>query len=219
MSESFNIAAKLRTDTGKGASRRLRHAGKVPAIVYGAEKEPTMISLKHDDIFHASQDEAFFSHILTLEFGDVSEKVIIKDMQRHPAKVQITHADFLRISESQSLHVNVPLHFNNEEVAPGVKEGGLISHLMAEVEITCLPKDLPEFLVVDMANLQLGATIHLSDIELPEDVTIVALTHGEEHDQPVASIHIPRGEKLIEEGEGEGEGESEEGEAEAGEAE
>lgn len=217
MSASFNIAAEARTDTGKGASRRLRYANRVPGIVYGAGKEPTMISLKHDDIFHASQDEAFFSHILTLDFDGSAEKVIIKDMQRHPAKVQITHVDFLRISESQALHVNVPLHFLNEDIAPGVKEGGLVSHLMTEVEVTCLPKDLPEFINLDMANLELGATVHLTDIEMPEGVTIVALTHGEEHDQPVASIHIPRGEKI--EAEAEAEIVAEAGEAEKGEAE
>ena len=216
MSASFNIAAEMRTDAGKGASRRLRRMGKVPAIVYGSEKEPAMISLKHDDIFHAAEDEAFFSHILILDMGDNTEKVIIKDMQRHPAKIQITHVDFMRINEAQALHVNVPLHFINEEIAPGVKEGGLISHLMTEVEITCLPKDLPEFINVDMANLELGATVHLSDLELPEGITLIAMTHGEAHDQPVANIHMPRGEKIEEEAE---EGEAGAGEAEAGEAE
>ncbi len=215
MSASFTIAAKTRTDTGKGASRRLRRAGHVPAIVYGAEKGPVMISLRHDDIFHACEDEAFFSHILTLELGDIAEKVIIKDMQRHPAKIKITHVDFLRVNEAQSLNVNVPLHFLNEDIAPGVKAGGLVSHLMTEVEISCLPKNLPEFVNVDLATLELGDTVHLSDIELPEGATIVALTHGDEHDQPVASIHLPRGEKVDEEDESqEQEGEPEEGETE-----
>ncbi len=198
MSATFTLAAELRTDTGKGASRRLRHASRVPAIIYGAGKEPTMLTFRHDDIFHACEDEAFFSHILTINVDGQSEKVIIKDMQRHPAKIQIMHADFQRIDANHALHVNVPLHFLNEDVCVGVKGGGLVSHLITELEISCLADDLPEFIEVDMSNLDTGDSIHLSDIKLPKGVSSVILMQGEGHDQAVASIHMPRGEKVEE---------------------
>ena len=198
MSATFTLAAELRTDTGKGASRRLRHESRVPAIIYGTDKEPTMLTFKHDDIFHACEDEAFFSHILNIEYDGKSEQVIIKDMQRHPAKVQIMHADFQRIDAAHALHVNVPLHFLNEENCVGVKAGGLVSHLMTELEISCLPANLPEFIEVDMAALDVGDSIHLTDIKLPEDVSSTILMQGEGHDQAVAAIHMPRGEKLDE---------------------
>jgi len=216
MSATFTLAAELRTDTGKGASRRLRHAGRVPAIIYGLDKEPAMLTFRHDDIFHACADEAFFSHILNIEYDGNSEQVIIKDMQRHPAKIQITHADFQRIDAAQTLHVNVPLHFLNEEDCVGVKGGGIVSHMMTEIEISCLPGDLPEYIEVDMIELDTGDSVHLSDIKLPEGVSSVALMQGEGHDQAVAAIHVPRGEAVEEEveaegeAEGEGEGESEE---------
>jgi large subunit ribosomal protein L25 len=195
MSATFTLAAELRTDTGKGASRRLRYAGRTPAIIYGADKEPTMLTFRHDDLVHACEDEAFFSHILTIKYDGKSEKVIIKDMQRHPAKVQIMHADFQRIDAAHALHVNVPLHFINEESCLGVKAGGLVSHLMTEIEITCLPGDLPEYIEVDMAGIDTGDSVHISDLILPEGVSSVVLSQGEEYDQPVASIHMPRGEK------------------------
>lgn len=206
MSTDFVVKAELRNDSGKGASRRLRHQGKVPAVMYGAGKEPTMLTVAHNEILHSVEDEAFFSHILTVEYDGKSEKVILKDMQRHPAKVQIMHMDFLRIDESHALHVHVPLHFINEDSAPGVKMGGNVSHLMSDIEISCLPKDLPEFIEVDLANLDVGNSIHLSEIALPEGLTIIALTHGEDHDLPVASINMPRGAK---------EGDEEEAESEA----
>ncbi len=198
MSATFTLAAELRTDTGKGASRRLRHANRIPAIIYGAGKEPAMITFRHDDVVHACADEAFFSHILTLEFDGKSEQVIIKDMQRHPAKLQIMHADFQRIDAAQKLHVNVPLHFINEEDCPGVKGGGIISHVITELEIACLPKDLPEYIEIDMANLDLNESVHLSEIQLPEGVNSLAAV-DEEHDQPVATVVLPRGETADEE--------------------
>ncbi len=211
MSTTFTLAAELRTDTGKGASRRLRHASKVPAIIYGADKEPTMLTIRHDDILHAVEDEAFFSHILKLEIKDGdTEKVIIKDLQRHPAKVQIMHADFQRFDATQSLHVNVPLHFINEDICAGVKAGGLIAHLMAEIEVSCLAKDLPEYIEVDMSDLDSGESIQLSDLKLPEGVTSVVMSQGEGHDQAIASIHTPRGEKSEDDIEEEGESEAEE---------
>ena len=199
MSATFTLAAELRTDTGKGASRRLRYANRVPAIIYGLDKEPAMLTFRHDDILHACEDEAFFSHILNIEYDGQSEQVIIKDMQRHPARLQIMHADFQRIDATHALHVNVPLHFLNEESSVGVKGGGLVSHLMTELEVSCLPADLPEFIEIDMSALDVGDSIHLTDITLPEGVSSVILTQGEGHDQAVASIHMPRGEKIEEE--------------------
>jgi large subunit ribosomal protein L25 len=199
MSATYTLAAELRTDTGKGASRRLRHANRIPAIIYGLDQEPEMLTFRHDDIVHACEDEAFFSHILNIEYDGQSEKVIIKDMQRHPAKIQIMHVDFQRIDATHALHVHVPLHFINEEFCEGIKEGGLISHLMTELEISCLPEHLPEFIEVDMAHLNVGESIHLTDIKLPEAISSILLMQGEGHDQAIASIHMPRGDKPIEE--------------------
>lgn len=195
MSQDFNINAQIRTDNGKGASRRLRLQGRIPAIVYGAEKEPQMISLLHDEILHATEDEAFFAHILNLDVDGNKEKVIVKDLQRHPAKVQIMHIDFQRINESKALHVHVPLHFINEEKSKGVKAGGIVTHLLTEIEITCLPANLPEFIEVNIADLEVGGSIHLSDLAMPEGVTNFALTQGEDHDLSVCNISLPRGEK------------------------
>jgi len=199
MSATFTLNGELRTDTGKGASRRLRQASRVPAIIYGLGKEPTMLTFRHDDIMHASEDEAFFAHILTIEMGGQSEQVIIKDMQRHPAKKQIMHADFQRIDATQALHVNVPLHFINEEDSVGVKAGGIVSHVMTELEVSCLPKDLPEYIEIDMIDIAVGESVHLSDIKLPEGVSSLVAVEDEEHNQPVATIVIPRGEKEVEE--------------------
>ncbi|HHA18479.1 MAG TPA: 50S ribosomal protein L25/general stress protein Ctc, partial [Methylophaga sp.] len=178
MSSNFTLAAELRSDTGKGASRRLRHADVVPAIIYGADKEPAMITIKHKDLAYACEDEAFFSHILSMEVNGKAEQVIIKDMQRHPAKLQIMHADFLRVDAKHALHVNVPLHFLNEEGCVGVKEGGIVSHVMTELEVSCLPADLPEFIEVDMANIAVGESVHLTELILPEGVSSLILMQG-----------------------------------------
>jgi large subunit ribosomal protein L25 len=210
MSATFTLAAELRTDKGKGASRRLRHANRVPAIIYGADKEPTMLTFGHNELNHACEDEAFFSHILTIDVAGQTEKVIIKDMQRHPSKIQIMHADFQRINESEALHVNVPLHFINEENSLGVKAGGIVSHVITELEISCLPKDLPEFIEVDMSNLNVGESVHMSELQLPEGVSRLAAIKVDEQDQPVATVVIPRGEK---EDEGDVDGEEPETEA------
>jgi len=195
MSSDFTLAAELKTDTGKGASRRLRHQGKIPGILYGGDKDATMITLAHNKFVHAIEDEAFFSHVLTVDVEGTKEKVILKDMHRHPAQDLIMHVDFQRIDENKALHVHVPLHFLNEEIAPGVKMGGIVSHLKTEVEVSCLPKDLPEYIEVDIETLELNDSVHLSDLVLPEGVTILELIHGEDHDLPVASITMPRGEK------------------------
>ena len=191
----FVLTAELRDDMGKGASRRLRRTGKVPAIMYGAGKEPTSISLNHNELVHQASTEAFFSHILTIKLDGKDESAIIKDMQRHPGRPLILHIDLQRVSATENIRVHVPLHFTNEATAPGVREGGMVSHNVTEVEVQCLPKDLPEFIEVDLGNLDLNGIVHLSDIQLPSGVELVELLHGASHDQAVASIHLPRAAK------------------------
>lgn len=191
----FELDVSVRTDTGKGASRRLRRLhNAVPAVLYGAEKEPVPLTIDHDAILHATENEAFFSHIITLNLGKKKERAVIKDLQRHPARPVILHADFLRVSEGSTIQVRVPLHFVNEEKCVGVKTGGgRILKSMTEIEVTCLPKDLPEYIEVDMLEVELGHTVHLSDISLPEGVSSVALSHGKESDHSVATVQPPRG--------------------------
>jgi len=204
----FVLNAQSRADAGKGASRRLRKSNGVPAIIYGGKSAPANISLIHDDILHATENEAFFTSILTLNVEGTSESVIIKDLQRHPAKPRIMHADFQRVSADQEIHVKVPLHFINEETCHGVKmQGGRITHTMTELEITCLPKDLPEFLEVDLKDLESGQSLHISDVKMPKGVESVALSHGEEHDLPVASVIPPKGGAASDEESAEGEAE------------
>lgn len=189
----FEIEAELRQDEGKGASRRLRHADKVPAVVYGAGESAVSLTLDHSKTMNALSHEAFYSHILTLKIAGKPEKVILKSVQRVPAKPRIAHIDFLRIKADQKLHMHVPLHFTGEEKCPGVKAGGSISHVMSDVEIACLPDNLPEFIEVNVSNLELDNTLHLSEITLPKGVELVALAHGVEgHDLPVVTVHIPR---------------------------
>ena len=193
MSNSFIVNVELRTDKGKGASRRLRRLeDKIPGIVYGGGKDPQPLSLVHKDIIKHLEDEAFYSHILTLKAGSKTEKVILKDLQRHPYKQKITHMDFMRISANQKLHTSVPLHFINEAECPGVKEGGVINHSYTTVEVSCLPKNLPEFIEVDMADVEMDQIIHLTDIKLPKGVELVELSHGDDHDQAIATIHKAR---------------------------
>jgi len=192
MSTDFVLNAELRADMGKGASRRLRQTGKVPAIMYGAGKEPTSIMFEHNELAHHIENEAFFSHILTVNLDGGSEKAIVKDLQRHPSRPLLLHMDLQRVSATEKIRVHVPLHFINEESSPGVKEGGMMSHSINEVEVHCLPGSLPEFLEADLGNLELNAIFHLSDIKLPEGVELVELTHGAGHDQAVASVHVTR---------------------------
>ncbi len=193
MSVEFVVDAELRNDAGKGASRRLRHAGKIPAIIYGRDKAPQSLALGHHAMFHHTENEAFFSHILVINIDGQSEKAILKDMQWHPSKQQIMHMDFQRVDENHAIRVHVPLHFMGEDVAPGIKEGGLASHLMTSVEVSCLPAKLPEFIEVDISALDLGASIHLSELTLPEGVELIELSHGIEHDLPVVSVQKTRG--------------------------
>ncbi len=189
----FVLEATARANVGKGASRRLRHQDAFPAIVYGADKAPTNISIQHHHMMHAVENEAFFASIVTLQVDGADESVIIKALQRHPAKPRIMHADFQRVSADKVVHIKIPLHFINEANAVGVKTGGgLVSHLVTELEISCLPKDLPEFIEVDILNVGLGESLHISDLKLPPGVTSISLSHGEHGDLAVVAVHAPK---------------------------
>jgi large subunit ribosomal protein L25 len=202
--EDFTVNATIREDNGKGASRRLRRLeGLMPAIVYGGKKKPVNITIPHKDIIKHLENEAFYSHIITLNIGDKSESVILKDLQRHPAKAIVMHADFLRVSKTKKFNTKVPLHFINEDTCVGVKmQGGTVSHNATELEISCLPANLPEFIEVDLAEVEAGQIVHISDLKLPKGVTSIALSHGTDHDHPVATIAKKKGEE-VEEAEGE----------------
>jgi large subunit ribosomal protein L25 len=195
MTTNFTLAAKARTDAGKGASRRLRRlAGELPGIVYGGTKAPQNISLSHKELSKALEDEAFYSHIITLSVDGTAEKVVLKDLQRHPAKATLLHADFQRVDETHTITMRVPLHFINQEKCVGVRlEGGAVSHSISEIEVRCLPQNLPEFIEVDVADLHVGDLIHISQLKLPAGVESVELSHGEGHDHAVVSVHLPRG--------------------------
>ena len=202
MSANFIVNAELRTDQGKGASRRLRRTGRFPGILYGAHKEPTMISLSHNEMVRHLEDEAFYSNLLTLDLGGSQETVVLKDLQRHPAKPFIMHVDFQRIQADEKIRLHVPLHFINEAKCPGVKAGGKVSHQLTDVEITCLPKDLPEFIEVDMAEMNVGDALHLSELKLPAGVEYPS---SEGEDYIVVNIHTGHaGEEEEEGGEGTG---------------
>jgi large subunit ribosomal protein L25 len=186
MATMHEIKATNRTDQGKGASRRLRHTAKIPAIVYGAHQAPVSIQLEHNDVLLASQHEWFYSAILDLNLEGATQKVLLRDMQRHPYKAQIMHVDFQRVSENEAIRLSVPLHFLNQESSPAGKTSGVvIMHELNEVEISCLPKNLPEFIEVDLSTLAEGDILHLSDLKLPEGVEIPELKLGKEHDVAV----------------------------------
>ena len=221
MAISFELNAEPRSDLGKGASRRLRRAGKVPAIIYGGNKDPEALTLSHNEVLRNLENEAFYSHILTIKSGANETQAILRDLQRHPSKAVIMHMDLQRVSATETLRTSVPIHIVGEEVAPGVKAGGLVSHDLTEVEVECFPKDLPEYIEVDIAALEVGDSIHLSALQVPEGVTLTELARGEDHDASVVSIHVKRVAEEIEEeapaaetgetgeeAKGEGEGES-----------
>jgi large subunit ribosomal protein L25 len=214
MSDQFELHAEVREDLGKGASRRLRRlADLVPAIIYGGDKDPQPLSLVRKDLEKALENEAFYSHVLTINVGKDKQKAILKDLQRHPAKDSVMHADFMRVNENKPIKVHVPIHFINEAKSYGVKtQGGIVQHQATDIEVQCLPADIPEYIEVDMLKVEIGQIIHLSDVSLPENVVAVALALGEDHDLAIASIIAPRGGSEAEE-------EAAEGEVEAGEAE
>ena len=189
---NFALNAEVRSDLGKGASRRLRrNASLVPAVVYGGDKAPQSISLGAKDLAKLRENEAAFSHVLALNIAGATETVLIKALQRHPSKGFVLHADFVRVVAGHKLSAHVPLHFINQESSVGVKQqGGEVSHTLVEVEVSCQPQDLPEFIEVDMAKVEVGQTLHLSDLKLPKGVELVALAHG--NDLAVANIHASR---------------------------
>ncbi|HUW98994.1 MAG TPA: 50S ribosomal protein L25/general stress protein Ctc [Acidiferrobacter sp.] len=192
MSAKFELNAELRSEKGTSASRRLRRAGKVPAILYGAGKEPVSLSLEHDPLWHHTHHEAFFTSILTIKVdGKVVDQAVVRDLHMHPYKPVVAHVDLQRVSAAERIHLPVPLHFVGQDSAPGVKlQGGLVAHLMTEVDVSCLPSQLPEFLVVDVSALHVGESIHLSNLTLPEGVVLTDLTHG--NDLAITTITVVR---------------------------
>lgn len=198
----IEIKASKREGQGTGASRRLRRAGSVPGVVYGAGKEAVPVQFDHKALFLQFRHEAFHASILTLDLDGKKEQVLLRDYQLHPVRNTIQHIDFQRVSATEKIHVKVPFHFINEDVAPGVKlGGGLVGHILTEADVSCLPKDLPEFIEVDLANLEVGHSIHLSEIKVPAGVEFVQLAHG--NDSAVVSIAKPRGGAAAEEEGGE----------------
>lgn len=197
----IEIDANKRELQGKGASRRLRTAGKVPGVVYGGEGSAQSIELDHNNLFHKLKLEAFHASVLSLNVEGVKEQVLLRDVQMHPYKQQVLHVDFQRIDKNKKIHMKVPLHFINAEASPGVKlSGGMISHVLTEVDVSCLPKDLPEYIAVDLSEMTAGSTLHLSDLKLPENVEISALIRGGD-DLPVATLIVQRGAESEEGGE------------------
>ena len=194
MKTSFELTAEFRDAQGKGASRRLRHENKVPAILYGGHRDPRALSLDHTKLLLMLDNERFYSTIINLRVGDVTQAAILKDVQRHPAKNAVLHVDLQRVLEDEKIRISIPLHFKNESIAPGVKKGGVVSHLRNEIEVSCLPKDLPEFVDVDLSKVELNQMLHLSDLVVPEGVEILELSHG--RDAPVVSVHHARAEEV-----------------------
>ena len=199
----FTLDATVRTDLGKGASRRLRREDKLPGIIYGGEEAPVSITLEHNKVNNAADFEAFYSHVLTLNVDGKAVEVLVKDMQRHAFKPRILHVDFQRVIAGQELHTNVPLHFINEDKSAAIKAGGIAEHHVNEIEITCLPKDLPEFIEVDIANVEMDSTLHLSDLTLPAGITSVELGKDDEtHDLAVVTVKpAPKAAETDEDGE------------------
>ncbi len=193
MSKDLDLVAEYREDLGKGASRRLRRQGKVPAIVYGGGRPPRNIVLDENKLLLQAQNESFFSSVLTVKVGERTQPCILKDIQVHPAKRRVLHLDLQRIVADEKIRMTVPLHFLNAEECPGVKQaGGTISQVISELEISCLPANLPEYIEVDLVDMELDQILHLSDIKVSDDVEIIELAQGEGHDQPVANCSVLR---------------------------
>jgi large subunit ribosomal protein L25 len=197
---NYLINAEFRDDLGKGASRRLRREGKVPAILYGGDREPRSLTVLQKDLLLLLQNEGFYSSVISLKVGDKEQPAILKDLHRHPAKPIILHLDLQRVRDDVEIRMNVPLHFLGENVAPGVKAGGTVSRISNELEIVCLPKYLPEFIDIDLSAMELDDMVKLSDVKLPEGVEL-AHPPTEEHDPSVVSIHMVRVQVEVEEGE------------------
>lgn len=185
---SFELQAEARSDLGRRFTRRMRRSGKIPAVVYGGSKAPKSLLLEERSLNKQLADENFFSHILTLKSDEGSEQVIIKSLQRHPCRGDVMHLDFQRVSQDKRIKVRIPLHFLHEESAAGVKMGGRIEHFVPNVEVLCLPKDLPSFIAVDLTEVQLGQVLHLSDLKMPENVQVAQLALGSDHDMPVVGV-------------------------------
>jgi large subunit ribosomal protein L25 len=198
MLNKYEITAQVRKNIGSGASRRLRLDNKIPAILYGggSDKNAQMLVLNHYHVSKALENEAFYSHILTLDVDGDKQQAVLKDIQRHPCKPKILHMDFLRINANEKIVMNVPLHYKGESRdVPGIKQGGVMTHILSSVEIRCLPKDLPEFIEIDVSQMELDQIIHLSELKLPPNVEIMAFAHGGErsaHDTGVVKIQLPR---------------------------
>ena len=188
----MKVVAFPRKEQGSGASRRLRNAGQTPGIIYGGTSAPVNIALDHNALFHALKKEAFHSSILDMEVEGKTEKVLLRDFQMHAYKQLVLHVDFQRVDAKQKIHVKVPLHFVNAEISPAVKlAGGIISHVLSDLDISCLPKDLPEFVTVDLSTIDIGHSIHLADLKLPQGVT--AVVHGGQDNPTIATASIPAG--------------------------
>jgi large subunit ribosomal protein L25 len=214
MSVSFELAAEKRSDIGKGASRRLRREqDKIPAIIYGAGKDAEPVSLTHNSVIKALENEAVYSHILKLKVDGKPQNVVLKSIHRHPSKPQILHIDFLRVSAKEKITMQAPVHLLGADVAPGVKQGGVVSQAMTVIEISCLPNDLPEFIEVDVSQLELDQILHLGDVAVPKGVEFVALSHEGGNELPVVAIHTPKAATESTEEAAEGEAPAEGGEA------
>jgi large subunit ribosomal protein L25 len=196
MAQNFEVHAQIREGLGTSHSRRMRRVdNRIPAVIYGGGLESTPLSIDHNQITKSLENEAFYSHVLTIHTGNKTEKAILRAIHRHPYKPKILHMDFQRISAKEKLTMHVPLHFTGEDVAPGVKGGGMVSHLQTSVEVSCLPADLPEYIEVDVSGLNIEHSIHLSALKLPKGVEFVALSQGHDNDLAVVSIHLPRAAK------------------------
>ncbi|WP_026223769.1 50S ribosomal protein L25/general stress protein Ctc [Methylosarcina fibrata] len=193
MANVFEFIAESRGKSGTGAARGIRRQGNVPAILYGGEKEPEMLVLNHNEVIKHLEHEAVYSHVLDVKVDGRTEKAILKGVQRNPAKFQVMHLDFMRVSMSHAIRVHVPLHFINESTSIGGKKGGVAAHSLVDVEVSCLPSALPEYIEVDMAKLDIGESLHLSDLVLPAGIEIVALAQGSEHDLSVVSMMPSKG--------------------------
>lgn len=193
MAGEFEILGEVRAETGSSATRRLRKTGKVPAIMFGGEGDPLAFSVNQNEVRKHLENEAFSSHILTVKIGDSASQAVLKAVTRDPVSSEVTHMDLLRINANKEISMNVPLHFLDEETCPGVKKGGIVTHLVLETEIRCLPKDLPEYLEVDLSAVDIGETVHLSDMNLPRGVELVALRHGDaSDDSALVSVQVAR---------------------------